>query len=29
MRITIAIPTCIYPKGCKLGVESALEELPT
>ena len=27
MRITITIPTCIYPRGCKAGVESALAEV--
>ncbi len=27
MRITVAIPTCIWPRGCKLGVESALAEV--
>ena len=27
MRITVAIPTCIYPRGCKAGVETALAEV--
>jgi len=26
MNITVAIPTCIYPRGCKLGVDTALAE---
>ena len=27
MNITVAIPTCIYPRGCKHGVETALAEV--